>query len=388
MKALIVDDERNVRNVIRQLGEWERLGITTVLEAANGLEALGIIQAEQPDIIFTDIKMPKMTGMELIEEINKLSYKSKIVLITGYDDYTFMRKAIQLNSFDYLLKPIDDDAFDAVLRKVVEAVKQEAAEDTEQEEILEEAMRLRANQVITSVCSGEEIEEDLPVPLLPDEGMDMTLLSFYRTHRAGTYTAALSEELQTRNIGNAFTYLNEENLCIVFTANDQWVYVEEWISEHISLPIRLVQERLNSLERIHEVFQGLMGDLEQNQCRTIRRPDELESAKRIQEIVSYVETYYMEDISLEKLSKMFFLTREHISRTFKKETGLTLSKYVMKLRIDQAKSWLQETEETIYSISTMLGYQDEKYFSKLFKKVTGMTPFEYRLMEPSKGVTE
>ncbi len=72
------------------------------------------------------------------------------------------------------------------------------------------------------------------------------------------------------------------------------------------------------------------------------------------------------------------MSREHISRKFKQVTGLTLSKYVTKLRIDQAKYWLRETDETIYTISLMLGYQDEKYFSKLFKKITSYTPFEYR----------
>ncbi|MHA7136497.1 response regulator transcription factor [Rossellomorea arthrocnemi] len=379
MKALIVDDERNVRNVLHQLGEWERLGFTEIFEAANGIEALGIIKREEPDIIFTDIKMPKMTGMELIEEINKLSFKGKIILVTGYDDYTFMRKAIQLNSFDYLLKPIEEEAFQAVLEKVVEAVKEEAAEGIEQGEILEEAMRLRGNQIMTAICSGETVSVDTLVPLLPDEReMDMTLLSFYGKQRPEIHIEALDEELRTRKIGRAFAFLDGDSLCIVITVKDQWLYVEEWMSENMTVPVRLVQDKLYSLGSIRDVFEGLSRELEQNQYRTIRRPDEMETARRVQEIVSYVETYYMEDISLEKLSKVFFLTREHISRTFKKETGMTLSKFVTKLRIDQAQSWLMETEETIYSIATMLGFQDEKYFSKLFKKMTGLTPFEFR----------
>ncbi|WP_175991477.1 response regulator [Bacillus sp. Marseille-Q1617] len=379
MKALIVDDERNVRNVLRQLGEWERLGITEIFEAANGVEALGIIKKEAPDIIFTDIKMPKMTGMELIEEINQLSFKGKIILVTGYDDYTFMRKAIQLNSFDYLLKPIEEEAFQAVLEKVVKAVKQEAAEGIEKGEILEEAMRLRGNQIMTAICSGETVSEDTLVSLLPDEReMDMTLVSFYGKQRPEIHIEALDKELRIRKIGRAFTFLDGDSLCIVITAKDQWLYVEEWMSENMTVPVRLVQDKLDSPGSTRDVYEGLSRELEQNQYRTIRRPDEMEAARRIQELVSYVETYYMEDISLEKLSKMFFLTREHISRTFKKETGMTLSKFVTKIRIEQAKSWLMETEESIYSISTMLGYQDEKYFSKLFKKVTGLTPFEYR----------
>jgi two-component system, response regulator YesN len=379
MKAMIVDDERNVRNVLRQLGEWERLGITELLEAANGIEALEIMEKEEPDIVFTDIKMPKMSGMELIEKIKERPFKGKIILVTGYDDYTFMRKAIQLNSFDYLLKPIEEEAFQAVLEKAVEAVKVEAAEGVEKEEILEEAMRLRESQLITAICRGERMDEDAVANLIPDEEeMDMTLLSFYGKHRPEVHIEALDEELRSRRIGRAFPYLDRDGLCIVITAKDQWIYVEEWVSKNISVPVRLVQDKFDSHRSIGDVFEGLFRELDRKQYRTIRRPDEMEAERRNQEIVSYLRTYYMEDISLEKLSKMFFLTREHISRTFKKETGMTLSKFVTQLRINQAKSWLLETEESIYSIATMLGYQDEKYFSKLFKKVTGMTPFEYR----------
>lgn len=376
---MIVDDERNVRNVLRQLGEWERLGITKLLEAANGIEALEIIEKEEPDIVFTDIKMPKMSGMELIEKIKERPFKGKIILVTGYDDYTFMRKAIQLNSFDYLLKPIEEEAFQAVLEKAVEAVKVEAAEGVEKEEILEEAMRLRESRLITAICRGERMDEDAVANLIPDEEeMDMTLLSFYGKHRPEVHIEALDEELRSRRIGRAFPYLDRDGLCIVITAKDQWIYVEEWVSKNISVPVRLVQDKFDSHRSIGDVFEGLFRELDRKQYRTIRRPDEMEAERRNQEIVSYLRTYYMEDISLEKLSKMFFLTREHISRTFKKETGMTLSKFVTQLRINQAKSWLLETEESIYSIATMLGYQDEKYFSKLFKKVTGMTPFEYR----------
>ncbi len=374
MKALIVDDERNVRNVIRQLGDWDVSGITMLLEASNGYEALDIVRTENPDIIFTDIKMPRMTGLELIEELNTLGYTGKIILVTGYDDYTFMRKAIQLNSFDYLLKPIDADAFDSVLNRVVTAIGEEALEDGE---IVEEARRLRSNQIFTSACTGGGTEE-LAAFLPADDELEMSLLSFYHTHLPEPHMDALRGELQEKGMGNVFAFLEEENLYGVLTVKGQWVYVEEWVSGHIDLPIRLVQGELPDLDELSSTFSKLQGELQQNHYRSIRSLDELESARRIQEIVSYVETYYMEDISLDRLSKMFFLTREHISRTFKKETGLPLSKFVAKLRIEQAKVWLIDSDETIYSIATMLGYQDEKYFSKLFKKVTGFTPYEFR----------
>lgn len=378
MKALIVDDEKNVRKVMRQLGEWESVGINEVLEATNGIEALEIIEKEKPGVIFTDIKMPKMSGLQLIERLNQHSYRGKVILVTGYDDYTFMRKAIQLNSFDYLLKPIDPEAFQQVLTKVVDSLE---AEQEENEEILAEAKKLRHSQLMTSLCLNEGTDTAFLHSIIPEaEEIDFTLLYFYQGHQPDPCINELSNELQARNMGATFTFQGEENLYIVLTAKHQWVYVERWISENISIPIRLVQDSFSSFNQIPEVFHGLLTALKGNQYRAIRQVDELEALKRMQEIVAYVEDYYMEDISLQKLSKMFFLTREHISRKFKKETGMTLSKYVTNLRVRQAKQWLLETAETIHSISLMLGYQDEKYFSKLFKKVVGLTPFEYRAL--------
>ena len=378
MKALIVDDEKNVRKVMRQLGEWESVGINEVLEATNGIEALEIIEKEKPGVIFTDIKMPKMSGLQLIERLNQHSYTGKVILVTGYDDYTFMRKAIQLNSFDYLLKPIDPEAFQQVLTKVVDSLE---AEQEENEEILAEAKKLRHSQLMTSLCLNEGTDTAFLHSIIPEaEDIDFTLLYFYQGHQPDPCINELSNELQARNMGATFTFQGEENLYIVLTAKHQWVYVERWISENISIPIRLVQDSFSSFNQIPEVFHGLLTALKGNQYRAIRQVDELEALKRMQEIVAYVEDYYMEDISLQKLSKMFFLTREHISRKFKKETGMTLSKYVTNLRVRQAKQWLLETAETIHSISLMLGYQDEKYFSKLFKKVVGLTPFEYRAL--------
>lgn len=275
-----------------------------MLEATNGIEALEIIEKEKPGVIFTDIKMPKMSGLQLIERLNQHSYRGKVILVTGYDDYTFMRKAIQLNSFDYLLKPIDPEAFQQVLTKVVDSLE---AEQEENEEILAEAKKLRHSQLMTSLCLNEGTDTAFLHSIIPEaEEIDFTLLYFYQGHQPDPCINELSNELQARNMGATFTFQGEENLYIVLTAKHQWVYVERWISENISIPIRLVQDSFSFFNQIPEVFHGLLTALKGNQYRAIRQVDELEALKRMQEIVAYVEDYYMEDISLQKLSKMFF----------------------------------------------------------------------------------
>lgn len=376
MKALIVDDEFNVRDVIRHLGQWEQHGITKLLEASNGKEAKKWIEKEQPELIFTDIKMPGMSGMELVEWLDSISYPGKIIFITGYNDYSYMRKAIQHSSFDYLLKPIEYEAFNHTLEKSVQAWK----DDFQHAEVLEDAKKLRRNQLVTAICLGEFSDGDSLTEYLPEsKGYELTLLSFYQMHNPDSFIQKLADELMDRKLGNAFFLQTDLNLSLVITINDQWLSVEEWISRESELPVRLVTgEPIESLSQIRPAFQALEKKLEEQNFRSIHRLDEIDSARRMENIVSYVETYYMEDLSLEKLSNVFFLSREHISRKFKHETGMPLSKYITELRIKQAKTWLRETDKNIYSIATMLGYQDEIYFSKLFKKVVGMTPFEFR----------
>ncbi|WP_347553213.1 response regulator (plasmid) [Pseudalkalibacillus hwajinpoensis] len=380
MKVLIVDDEVNVLEVIRFLGEWETHGVTEILEASQGEEAKTIIEEENPEIVFTDIKMPGMNGMELIQWLNSISYQGKVILITGYNDYSFMRQAIKHNSFDYLLKPIEADAFNETLKEAVETWKKEEQERQSDEPLDEDYVKLRLDQIVTAACMGEPFDVNDLLPSLPaTEVYEMTLLSFYHMHHAEPYIKSLADKLIEQKLGNAFSLQNDRNLCLVLTLENEWVTVEEWMSENFDIPVRLVtSEHPQPLRKLSSSFRDLQVALDHHQYRSIHRLEDLNNARRMKDIVSYVDTYYMEELSLEKLSNLFFFSREHISRKFKQETGLPLSKYVTKLRIHQAKCWLRDTDETIYCISLLLGYQDEKYFSKLFKKVTGLTPFEFR----------
>ncbi|WP_082235329.1 response regulator transcription factor [Halobacillus massiliensis] len=380
MKALIVDDEVNVRDVLRYLGQWEKHGITEIFEADNGKEAQKIINEVKPELIFTDIKMPEMSGMEFIEWLDSKNYVGKVIFITGYNDYSLMRQAIKYSSFDYLLKPIEPEFFNKTLAEAVESWKTDQKSPNFNESIEEDFKKLRIDQIITSACMGEPFEPVDILSYLPaSDQYELSLISFYQMHHPEPYIENLSKRLFDQKIGNVFSLKNGRNLCLVITITGESLTAEQWMSQEIDLPVRLVSGRaFTSLKQLARHYQALQTALDNNDYRSIHRLNELDAARRNQDIVAYVDDYYMEELSLEKLSNLFFFSREHISRKFKEETGLPLSKYVTKLKIDQARKWLKETEESIYSISLMLGYQDEKYFSKLFKKETGTTPSEFR----------
>jgi two-component system, response regulator YesN len=246
MKAVIVDDERHVREGIRLLGEWDRFGIEQIYEAGNGEEAIQLILQYSPEIIFSDMKMPKMDGTQLLEWIKENHPDSKTVVVTGYDDYHYMRKAINFGSFDYLLKPVDPESLNQTLEKAVKEWE------------TEEAKR------ITTKNSPQSNDEITPV---------------YHS---------------------------------------------------------------------------------------------------IADIEKYLQDHYDREVKLQEIADVFFLSREYISRKFKQEFGENISDYMVKIRMQKAKSLLKNSELKIYEIANMIGYQDDKYFRKVFKKVEGITPNEFR----------
>lgn len=94
MKAMIVDDEKHVREGLRLLAEWERFGIKTVLEAEDGEEAMQVIAKEHPQIIFTDMRMPKKDGVALMKWLYTSNWKAKTIVVSGYDDFRYLKETI------------------------------------------------------------------------------------------------------------------------------------------------------------------------------------------------------------------------------------------------------------------------------------------------------
>ncbi len=99
----------------------------------------------------------------------------------------------------------------------------------------------------------------------------------------------------------------------------------------------------------------------------------------VQQIEEYVRSNYQQDIKLHEIADRFFLSREYISRKFKQEYHETITDYVTKIRIEKAKELLGNPFLKIYEIAETVGYQNDKYFIKVFKKREGQTPKEYRL---------
>jgi len=538
LKALIVDDEKHVRDAIRLLVDWSRHGIDTIFEASDGQAAIDCVLREKPEIIMTDMMMPGVGGVELLEWLHTNAPASKTVVISGHDDFSLLRHTVKYGGTDYILKPIDPDQLDEALAKAVNTWRREEGERSHQLQRSIEVNRLKpvywekllSNLLVEPALyegAAAQLEQELGLPrtlaacrvaILSLDTMERSLKMKFQNNLDLLFFSLVNicnEFLRATPVGFAFRYWNSENEIVLLLWDKQQQepaallagineglrttlrcrldfgiggahpfpfelrrsYEEArgalrqrnllakltWVHDAASGPPKHAQRavqfsdyeerihlaiRSGSSEQIQAAVQLWIDALKLLPCITLelldhwwreyailkRRwvresvpagasPDEelaalgeapgmivpldehgilslplyqqeltrdiLDLSKAllrrqqkehnvIFDIAAYVESRYNEDITLQNIASRFFLSREYISRKFKMEFGVNLSDYLGAIRIDKAKLLLLNPNLRISQIAEMVGYQDEKYFSKVFKKQTGHTPNEFR----------
>lgn len=143
LKLIIVDDEKPIRNFIKSMIPGERLKIEIAGEAADGIEGLELCLKVRPDIILTDIRMPGMDGLELLETVKRELPCSKVILISGYDEFAYAQKAVKNGATDYILKPVGEEDLYAVLEKAKNEVEQRKKEQERINRLKQEVKKLQ-----------------------------------------------------------------------------------------------------------------------------------------------------------------------------------------------------------------------------------------------------
>lgn len=234
---IIVEDEFRIRQGLANLINKVDMGCRVTGEAENGYEGLKMIQDMGCDIVITDIKMPKLDGLDMIEKAKKMGVESTFVILSGYADFEYARRGIGLGVREYLLKPV----------------------------------------MIADV----------------------------------------------------------KNLLAKLTAGDG--------------------EKLSA------------------------NPEKERYSPAVREMVAAIEESYGMRIGLDTFSEKFRLTPEYLSNLFAKETGMTFSNYLKKIRIEKAKELILDSDMKIYEIACAVGYPDQKYFSRVFKEYTGVSAKQFAI---------
>ena len=138
---IVTDDERWIRERIINSINWEAIGVRVTGQASDGEEALELCKSLRPDIVLTDIRMPVISGLEFVTALKECGVNAKIIIISGYNDFSYAQTAIKLGVFDYILKPVENDEMVEVVRKCVRQIELEA----DNRKIVEQAgLRLNA----------------------------------------------------------------------------------------------------------------------------------------------------------------------------------------------------------------------------------------------------
>lgn len=526
-KALIIDDEEPARRAIHALGAWEEHSITSVLEAKDGLEGLNLLASFQPDLIFVDMRMPFIGGVEFLQKAKSMTC-GKCIVVSGYDDFEFTRGAIISGALDYILKPIKKMELNKAITKAVSMLDQERAERKSQlseailhnislplvkEKIfasiidqngkfhkikeLEQLIEAKPNdyyQVIimtilnlsavshqkfrgdTHAChyaitnalnellsaagrpfsfKSSREEQDFIIVLTPFESMttvirttvEETALRLKETF--GTESlAAIGEradrlDLLDASYQTAKSYLQQANMLdphavhtsgTISTANrlsilgkkdlllhalemGSTVYagniVKEFFEEirrsgyfnmemmhQCSTEFRIIADQLvlegsslsaqqaALLERFELLFDNQVMAFDPYMNALIAFLEEwfvalLQSHKStdkldVEQIKSYIDHHYFEDISIALFTEKFYISKEHLLRLFKQKYGCGIYEYTLQVRMEKAKELLQDPELKIQTVSEKIGYHDTNYFSKAFKKHFGVSPLAFR----------
>ena len=125
LKVFLVEDETIIRQGIRNNIDWGAHGLELVGEAEDGEYAYPMILKSRPDILLTDVKMPFMDGLELSHLVRKQLPGTKIIILSGYDEFEYAKEAIKIGISDYLLKPVTPSALIDALKKAAEGIREE-----------------------------------------------------------------------------------------------------------------------------------------------------------------------------------------------------------------------------------------------------------------------
>ncbi|MFD0712260.1 response regulator [Paenibacillus sp. GCM10027626] len=513
---IIVDDEALIRRgTLKKIRAAKLDGrLNFAGEANNGENALALINAVSPDIIITDMRMPEMDGKLLLQTLQQDFPDKKVIVVSGYSDFEYMKEAISAKVVSYLLKPFSRAEIRDALVKAITLLDSERSvqKQLEHREIERQEISYDADlQLLSHLIIGLHRKEKEPgfrsskllalaqakryvlLTVYSLNGSDPSNLDsfieepnaacvyvphtqhdhlsfylFYDGHgdqglRASAITAAaqiaakasgnlklgISSEKGAlselfRSYEETMEALNsiriDENGTVVASHGDDSEYsasaVRTWdrtdellffiesgnvaktaeltemmfayyseISDMRLAEVKnecrlLVQEVRTILNRNFQIdgnqspsssFEAVLSgfyDLEaiKAHLQTIL-PSIAEmmleqhvysSEHIIDNIKAYIRNNFNKTLTLEKISSLFFLNPSYCSFLFKEKTGINYIDYVNQVRIDNAKAMLENSDDKVYKIAKALGYDNTKYFFRVFKKLTGLTPEEYR----------
>lgn len=199
-RVLIVDDETFVRNLVEKNLQSSGLPIEVIGTAGDGEEALEKIRNEQADIVITDIAMPFMDGLELIQKLQEQGIHTKNIIISGYDEFEYAKKAIQMGVTDYLLKPFMPNELTAVLEKVIQELESQSSLRQNMQMLMEQVDRskfINQEHTIKAILNGVELPvEEIQKLEFPEQTAETSYLTCVLSLKGASWDFTVLDQLE------------------------------------------------------------------------------------------------------------------------------------------------------------------------------------------------
>jgi two-component system response regulator YesN len=348
IKLVIVDDEKMIREGLASTMPWNDMGVEVVGTAGNGQAALEIIKDEKPHIVLTDIRMPKMDGLQLLKNISEENLKIKVVMLSGYDEFSYAQQAIRYGASDYILKPINAEELEKLIKRLVQTFTEEVYEDLAyikakksiEAELLQYITAIRSTNRDIAISSLNKISEKLRAQALVHDQyhklyMEIISSVLHALDEDGLKHAGKLREEYLKSFIDLLNTANGDDLM-------EWLY--------------------SFTDKVSEYIKENKGDTYSNV---------------IKKAMEYIEQHYNEELSAQKVAEAVYLSPNYFSHIFKKIRKESFTDYLNKIRVEKAKALLSNNLYKVYEVSDMVGYSDYKYFSSVFKKIVGVSPTQY-----------
>ncbi len=413
-KILIVDDEAYSREAIADTIDWDKYEMNVIC-ASNGKEALKILMADTIDVMLTDIRMPEMSGLELLAQVRDLGIDMEVIILSSYNEFDLVRQAMKLGTCDYLFKPtmLQQDIVESVLKAAEkQKEKRQGPDKRETEKKINDYDRSKKKEeFLYDIVSGRKMEDEtLQICMenyqIPSDMEEVLVIVF----KILKYAASLSEIFENDR------YLMKISICNVINESLEQVQNYELICPNINEITVLTWnhnkgEEKKFLFQIDEAIRKLTEFLERHYridlAAGISNPGKsiYETSKLYREAVfeaekknlDQVKIHYASDfsgsillkkemeasleyirenlcdknLSLQTVSDHIGVSKNYYSKEFKEATGVNFIDYITRLRVEKARNLYIYTDLKIYEIAEKVGYSDWHYLYSVYKKILG-----------------
>ena len=347
MKILLVDDEplelMNLKKMLHDYGEDD------VIMVENGYDAIDQLKKQKIEIIYLDIKMPGLSGLETLEIIRRDWPETVVSIVSAYGDFLYAQKAIELGASFYMLKPFSKDEFIDTFKKLRSQWNEKQSKDM----VLKQSI---LENMIYGEKQGTDAETLLQFDFIPEvvvtiKGKKQDWKQSFFNHFQGIVGFLAPEPF-----GDVAVFVTtKENVEIT---KEKLVQVNIEIGEELVYGIGVSNNLKNSFV---------------NATKQLNEQDESIVHKSMQ----YIQDNYFKALTIADVAQAVHVSSSHLNRLLKKETSKTFTELLLNVRVNKAKDLLNQNFN-IEVVSDMCGFNSSAYFAVSFKKFTGVSPSQYR----------